>query len=157
MEHYEVQDTMNRAKTPVIDARITSRVARTKDLHRYTERITLHNKGAIAAKNMKLVLAIPRLLRAAQHAFTQGDPIRRATADAREYPLDLFSRSISDQVLFPQDVIDLADFGIFFTFEIDDARFQEVQSFDPSIEWTIYADDMAPRRGSVRVASLIDY
>src|SRR6266853_1123122 len=52
MEHYEVQDTMNRAKTPIIAVRIKCQTERRDhDLHRYSLLVFLDNKGSVGARN----------------------------------------------------------------------------------------------------------
>jgi len=148
MEHYEVQDTMNRAKTPIIDVRIKCQTERRDhDLHRYSLLVFLDNKGSVGARNMKLTLSLPAGLQPDTWGLAREE-IAGVVRCKRRY---------SDAVLFPKDSLFLGEMGAGIAFDIDDARFRYVQQVNPSIEWTIYADDMARREGAVRVADLIEF
>jgi hypothetical protein len=150
MEHYEVQDTMNRAKTPIIEVQITRQIEKQDaDLHRYLLTFHLENKGARAAQHMKLVLWFPRDLnpQVHRHPAHTVKPARGShdqPYQAREYVLPL-----SDAVLFPLDTCDLQQrTGFAIRFEVNDERKDFLDANEPKIEWIVYADDMVPRQDS---------
>lgn len=67
MEHHEVQDTMNRTRTPIIEIRVKLRLEhddRQNDTYVYRLLVWLDNKGAVAAKHIKLILEFPEPLSA---------------------------------------------------------------------------------------------
>jgi hypothetical protein len=157
MEHYEVQAAMNRAKTPIVDVLIESHCeSRTAELHRYSLKVLLHNKGAVTAKNMKLIIGIPAMLKAETSGFHAAGT-SSWFAGGMDHVIRTNTRRLIDTYLFPQDVMVLGHVGAGCSFEIDDQRFDLIDRFAPKIDWIIYADDMARREGSVPVAELIDF
>ncbi len=146
MEHYEVQDAMNRAKTPIIEVQIERRVeSRTADLLRFSLLTRLENKGARAAQFLKILVRLPEELNAAVSLFRSslkdtrglhGEPYRE-----REFQLT------TAKVIFPQDSYDLEIAGQGILVELDRRRHEFIQRVRPTMNWIVYADDMVPRTG----------
>lgn len=157
MEDYEIRDAMNRGKTPIIDLRFEPRLQRSdRDLHEYQLLVFLNNKGAVAARNIKLVMWIPSALQFEVLGLNRA-PEYIDGAGSQQYRLLKISAQYSDTVLFPTDSTHLGERGVLIHFAIDQSRFEFVKKVDPEIKWTAYADDMAPRHGRVRIASLIQF
>jgi hypothetical protein len=160
MEDYEVRDTMNRGRTPIIEVRIDSsldREERERDLHRYQLLVSLENKGAVAAKNVKFVIGFPSPLRPDFAALNRGPEKVVRSANGREYRQLTISGQYMNTIIFPTDSTTVGAHGGYLTFEVDRDRHRFIQDADPPITWIVYADDMAPRSGTVKVASLINY
>ena len=159
MEHYEVMDTMNRSRTPIIDVSLTTRLASVvteTNIHKYDVLLDLHNFGAKAANNLKLVLRFPIDLGVISNGLRKGPQTSTASANGREYQRQKCSIQSSNIFLFPGDSASLGAMGASIGLEIDAQRLQFVRSADPAIAWTVYADDMAPRHGEQRVADMIE-
>lgn len=148
MEHYEVQDTMNRAKTPIIYVHIERQiVSQAADLHRYRLIFFLENKGTRAAQHMKFVLWFPEELAPSVSGFHRGPVERKETLSGKPYQVREYLYPFSDSVLFPMDTLDLYRKGYSIDFKIDSAGHEFIQRFHPRLEWTMFADDMPPRNG----------
>lgn len=160
MEDFEVRDTMNRGKTPIIEVIMEARLAgedRQNDIHHYELAITLDNRGAVAAKNMKLILDFPGPLQP-EFGGMVGGPERVARGQSgREYRQLNISAVFRDRIIFPSDFATVGAHGGWLTFDVDRDRFSFIQREEPVIAWTVYADDMAPRTGEVPIAPLIRY
>jgi len=147
MEHYEVQDTMNRAKTPIIDVHIERNILfQDSDLHRYQLIFYLENKGTRAAQHIKFVLWFPEELSPGVSGFVRGAVTTKETLLGRQYKARECMH-LSDTVLFPMDTLDLYRRGYNIDFEVDSPSHEFIQSIDPQLEWIVYADDMLPRSG----------
>lgn len=148
MEHYEVQDTMNRAKTPIIYVHIERQVvSRTPHLHRYRLIFFLENKGTRAAQHMKFVFWFPEELAPSVSGFHQGPVERKEILSGKPYQAREYLYPFSNSVLFPMDTLDLYRMGYSIDFKIDSAGHEFVQRFHPRLMWTVFADDMLPRSG----------
>jgi len=158
MEHYEVQDTMNRAKTPIIDVLINRRVeSETRDIHRYSLLLTLDNKGTKAAHHIKLVLWFPANLQPRIQGYASETTKRTRGLSGEPYEARRYTVRLSDQVLFPLDAIGLENAGFSIYFEVDQARFEFLMQHAPTIEWIVFADDMVPRSGFRQLQDFVTF
>jgi hypothetical protein len=144
MEHYEVQDAMNRAKTPIVDLRIKpTREIANADLHRYSLSMDFENSGTRAARHMKIVLWFPRELQPKVGRLVERTVVRKRGLHGEPYEAREYMLPFSDFVLFPMDTLDLGRiYSIGITFDVDRRRHEFLQMTAPKIEWTIFADDM---------------
>lgn len=160
MEHYEVQDTMNRGKTPIIDVRIEPRLERddrNTDTHIYALHVWLDNRGAVAAKNIKVVLGFPEQVRHGSNGLTQRAVQVLSDQHGRQYRQVSCSTEVDHIMLFPADSIHFGMWGCYLHIIIDRGLYDFVTSAEPDISWKVFADDMAPRQGAYKVRPLISY
>jgi hypothetical protein len=146
MEHYEVQDTMNRAKTPIVNLHVDCKTkVKSAEVHEHTLSMYLENQGIRAAQHMKLVVWFPRQLSATFPGLAHMDTRTRQVLQSKSYEAGEYMIPFSNSVLFPMDTLDLHRRGIYIYFEMNQARHEFIQSYDPRLEWIVFADDMLPR------------
>jgi hypothetical protein len=157
MEHYEVQDTMNRAKTPIIEVDVqSSREIVSGDLHRYVLRIFLTNAGTRTAKHLKAGLWLPDGLNPKIHRNPAIESDERRGLSAKTYKARRFELLFA-RPLLPMDTLSLERVGYAVDFEVNGARNKLLHDVEPTIEWTVYADDIVPQHGHKRLLDLIDF
>ncbi len=148
MEHYEVQDTMNRAKTPIVDLRVVCRsVQQDRNVHTYNLALTLENSGVRAANRMKVMIWFPSNLSPSVGRLIDRRAEDRQVVEGRPYQTRLLFVPYLTDALFPADILELTTIGVDITFAIDSQRHDFIERHDPRMEWIIYADDMSPRTG----------
>jgi hypothetical protein len=162
MEDYEVRDTMNRGRTPLISVAIKCRLVDQAgirgDVHRYEVHAGLENNGGVAAKTIKIVLSFPSAIRPDFGGTLHRGPevIGTGTGGAEYKELKLVLEH-SGLTIFPSDSTSIGALGGYLTFEVNRERFDYIQRILPVIGWTVYADDMSPRTGKVALHDLIQY
>lgn len=152
MDDYEIRDVMNRSRYPLISIKITSDRASTSTL-----RISLKNEGAIAARNMKLVLYWPPEIQISGHHLEGFQTSGKEKIDGEIY--DVYIGYLNTRCLFPDDEAQITNFGKFRFGYNNLEKYQNAPSTDPcldrslrnalNLKWKIFADDMPPQMGQI--------
>ncbi len=162
MEHYEIQDVLNRRKTASVmpDFRWTrTAYDEDKDIAEFRLGAVLENTGVIRASDVKLVMVLPKKILGRR---TKNFSARYTTASTNGHPpyqaVELTAKGASE-VIFPGDEWRLTEeMGFKLDYRIDRDIIQNfLPKHRPVLSWTVYADDMPPRSGTIPVADLHDY
>ena len=89
--------------------------------------------------------------------MSRGPEVTVHDANGQAYRQLKMSSQYNNTILFPADSISIGAYGAYLSFEINQNSFRFVSSANPVVAWTVYADDMARRKGEIKVASLINY
>ena len=155
MEDYEIRDVMNRSTKPNLAVSFGYRsLDRRKEYHECVLEVAVKNLGERVVQNLLLEFSIPSAIPFVQR--TIGDKAH----------IDLVQRDNGDpivayrcrSVLFPEQELDIGS-EIRWTYQINrDVRHlisrAKREGWDLSINWTLYADDMKPKRGSKSFSEL---
>jgi hypothetical protein len=163
MEDYEVRDVMNRATTP--DAQVeffSKRIPPKEGEWRYRLECTVSNPGIQVINHLKLEFTFPDLALVHPQWIPAGrdasGPIGGVKINflegvsgktGRYYWMTYRSRD----VLFPQDIQIFSGYP-----KLEYWVNGDVYSLDPgmdlSLDWTLYADNMQPKRGQISIYDL---
>ena len=170
MEDYEIRDVMNRLTTPnahvefgYIGPKIEERT------HSYTLKIIVKNIGFLVINNFKLKFAFSNYGQYFSHSSHMpgysahdgkiyGHLIRPPYDKNNDYVLTYYSHS--DIKLFPEDEIDIGQ-EIKFEYKIDDEAYEQIELISSRrelfLDWSLYADNMMPKRGKISFFKLHEY
>lgn len=158
MEDYGVKDVIHRLTTPSAEVEFNYRIIRRDEhFHEYALIINIRNEGEQVIDNFKIIFSFPDLF-----ASTRNVIHARANADLTQNDNGEFIISYrSREVLFPQDEIDIND-DIAWCYKIDRDSYNRIiiashKGDEPIIKWTLYADNMLPKHGSIPITALHEY
>jgi hypothetical protein len=141
MEDHEIRDVMNRSRHPIIEPVFSFNDNRERRPSLYL-RIVLRNIGAMRARDIKIVVAIPHGLFSSEHSQFVG-----GTTRIEEQTYSTFALQRTDLIIFPEDELPLTDqFGPISSLD----RIHQIQILTSplyDLRWKIYADDMPPKEG----------
>lgn len=152
MEDYEIRDIMNRLKHPLIVPQFSRRfIDRQQAVHEYSVDIVLVNKGPMRARDLKLVVTVPRIVSKAVKGFDKQRLVKVQSAlfgaEWFENPLTLIN-----SVIFPEDELNITNGkDRSFIIAIDTVRFDKNEGREPILLWRTFADDMPPQSGEVKL------
>ncbi|WP_167309964.1 AlbA family DNA-binding domain-containing protein [Ralstonia mannitolilytica] len=158
MYNFAIRDVMNRRSAPRVNVAIgIERLQQAQDVHRYRVVPTLLNEGLLTAHHWCLHVDIPHAVgslgQQARHIVYGPMAVRR---EGHEYHRFEYSSErspggetglrilpgqtqlLSNQVGFP--ALDL---------QVNDAVWQQLERFEPSLHWTLYVDDAARKEGAL--------
>jgi hypothetical protein len=142
MEDHEIRDVMNRSRHPIIEPVFSFMENRSAQPPSLALRIALRNVGAMRARDIKIVVAIPPDLFSAQFSNFVGATTQ---IDGQNYATYTFQRT--DLIIFPDDEFPLThQYGPLYT----QTRVSPIDIFTSplyDLRWKIYADDMPPKAG----------
>jgi hypothetical protein len=166
MEDYEIRDVMNRATTPNVQVEFgfADELGSTTCIYRLE--VKVKNPGVQAVSHFKLrfeFLDIAMFCLDPDGTSFQsglarfGNAVVRRLRDEFEEVDYIEVVYCSREVLFPEDEVDIgAEIQYTCTVRGDnhDDWFDSVTSSQETLSWTLYADDMPPKRGEVRLPEL---
>lgn len=155
MEDYEIRDIMNRIKHPLIIPSFSRRfIDRKATVYEYALNISLVNKGAVSAHDVKAVFTVPRTISKAVKGF---DKQRIIEIPSRLFGNQWFENPLTavGRVIFPEDDWELTngkdrDFVLI----VDTSRIDMNETREPILLWKTFADDMPPQSGQVMLAEI---
>jgi len=155
MEDYEIRDIMNRVKHPLIVPTFSRRfIDRKGTVYEYALNISLVNKGAVSAHDVKALFTVPRTASKAVKGF---DKQRVLEIPSRLFGNQWFENPLTaiGRVIFPEDQWELTngkdrDFVII----VDTGHIDMNEMREPILFWKTYADDMPPQSGQVMLSEI---
>jgi len=141
MLDHEIRDVMNRSRHPLVEPQFHfQEIGAQRTLYL---QIVLRNVGAMRARDIKLVLAIPAdLFRPKTPNFSSG----KILLNDKIYDRFIFQKT--DIIIFPEDEICITDnYGRFISTQRVPPL--ELYALPDDLRWRIYADDMPPREGRI--------
>lgn len=158
MEDHEIRDVMNRASSP--DASIEFKHLRkeiTSSLHSYRLEIFVKNLGIQVINHFQLEFTFPRIIGYTHNLIHKRDHIYLRSSKTHDHLIIYHSKT----VLFPNEERDIGS-EIVWDFEMNSEKYGELRSLElrgmePTVEWTLYADNMTPKQGKVPFKNLNDY
>ena len=162
MEDYEVRDVMNRNKyanvRPNFDWKRTA-YDRERSVAQYRLGVVLKNTGVIRAIDVKLKMVLPKDILGRDTAKFSKRFIAVSTDNLPSYQAVELTVKSASEVIFPGDEWRITEeMGFKLNYRIDQDIFQNfLPKHRPLLSWTVYADDMPPRSGTIPVADLHDY
>jgi len=159
MEDFEIRDTMNRATIPDVDVEFKYiKLGGTAENRLYRIHPVITNLGIQVVNNFKLDFIVPRPV--AVEGQQLAHPLENVliTLDSKN---DYVISYQSKRVLFPLEPRNIGE-EILFPYRtngeiIGELRTRELNGQTPRVDWTLYADNMPPKRGSVLFRRLHDY
>jgi len=142
MEDHEIRDVMNRSRHPIVEPAFSFQENRPDNslvLH-----IALRNIGAIRARDIKLVVAIPKGIFSAESSQFLG-----GTTQIDDQTYGTYTLQRTDLIIFPIDEFPLTDhYGPIRTKRgVTSLTVLTSPLYD--LRWKIYADDMPPKEGRI--------
>ncbi len=149
MEDYEIRDVMNRLITP--DASVEFKYRRLSiqsDLHEYALEVFIRNQGNLVINNFKLEFVFPNMVASIRHVIDHLPNAYVKTNDNGDFIISYRS----NDVIFPKDEIDINE-KMAWCYKINHQAYYKMTDAQergkkPEITWTLYADNMIPKRGS---------
>jgi hypothetical protein len=148
MEDYEIRDIMNRATAPdmSVEFSYTGNSIESKE-HHYTLGIKLKNLGRQVINHFQLRFTFPQLNGNVSHIVNQLENVDLWASS----PNELVFVYRSKKVCFPEEEIDIGR-EIAIRYMINSQIYANSQiAWDrgPTVSWTLYADNMIPKTGSM--------
>jgi hypothetical protein len=141
MQDHEIRDVMARASHPIVEPIFSFREKGSPESILYL-RMGLKNIGAMRAREIKVVLAIPPgLFKATNPEFFQG------SKQIDGHVCDSFAFQRTDLIIFPDD--ELAICGTLTSTGRYYRPIEVMLSTVWYVSWKIYADDMPPSEGRI--------
>lgn len=147
MEDYEVRDIMNRARRPDMSVEFDYEGQHIESsAHRYLLRIKIKNLSEQVINHYQLQFTFPTYDGNVNHivAHLENATVRQCS------PNELLFTYHSKGVCFPNEQIDLGQ-EMAITYRIDSQIFANSligYGKGPSVNWTLYADNMTPKTGT---------
>lgn len=155
MEDYEIRDIMNRIKHPLITPRLSRRyIDCMQTVYEYSLDVALQNKGPMRARDLKLVITVPRVVSKAVKGF---DKQRVVEIQSGLFGKEWFESSLTmtNGVIFPEDELVLTNGkDRYFILVVDTNHVDKNEMREPILLWKIYADDMPPQKGQVMLGEI---
>jgi hypothetical protein len=173
MEDHEIRDVMNRATVPDAHVQFGFRyIEGDREAHRYELTARVSNEGNKVINHFKLAITFPDLdvLLADRGATILASTASRAwpghrlvdvkPRDSRivlptTQPNGIGAICRSINVLFPKDEVDLG-LAVNLRYWINSQVYLRIKDLPP-LSWTLYADDMPSKQGSVPISELCNY
>lgn len=163
MRDFEIRDVMNRSIKPNADLEISYQSGRrSAEKHHYKLNIIIKNTGDIVINDFKVKLEIPNFGNNISHkkvsrdTFTHFGYISGEKNDNNDHIIEYYSA----KVLFPEDIFDLG-YYLDLNYIIDNEAYHEIKTIEENtakkLEWTLFADDMNPKRGSELLSNLHEF
>lgn len=149
MEDYEIRLVMNRSKGPDASVEFAAKSLKIEQSqHDYELSVLVSNQGNILIRNFKILFSFPQIVLNKFPSPRKPANVER-TYDSNQDHLIIFR---SSEILYPEETIDLTK-KVRVRYQLNDAIYAALRDSrrkdaDVSIHWTLYADDMIPKRGS---------
>ena len=167
MEDYEIRDVMNRATTPDVDVEFWFEDDLEQPKCIYRLRVKIKNQGVRAVNHFKLTFEFldfdnfcskPGCISYHPDLAKLGNATVSVLDDEGMNYIGVAYRS--KEILVPGDEMDIGT-EIEYTCTMEhsdhDEWFDSVTLSSDSLNWTLYADDMPPRRGEIPFPELFGY
>jgi len=147
MEDYEIRDIMNRARRPDMSVEFDYKRQHIESSeHHYLLKIKLKNLSEQVINNYQLQFTFPTYNNNVNNivAYLDNATVRPTSKNELLFTYD------SKTVCFPNQVIDLGQ-EMAITYRIDSQIYADSligYGRGPTIKWTLYADNMTPKRGT---------
>jgi hypothetical protein len=157
MEDHEVRDVMNRVIVPDADVEFKYRLAMSSGPDRiYNLRPIIKNLGTQVINNFRLVFVFPRYGQGSSTVHPRENVVRTSNENN-----DTIISYQSRGVLFPLEERDIGE-EIHWKYSAGPSALKSLASLEKqgasaSITWTLYADNMTPKQGSVSLLKLHDF
>lgn len=161
MEDYEIRDIFNRQQTP--NASVEFGFDKPNlNIHSYLLKVYVKNLGTSVISNFQLVFTFPRVV-----GYESSYISRRENIDLIAKG-DFIITYRSKSVLFPDEGREIGN-EMLLIYKMDFTKYNQVTSTElkPNyseirkdttfVEWTLYADNMTPKKGSVPFSQLNDF
>lgn len=149
LDHYEIVDIMNRNIRPDIDVKFSYQPHVTSaDLHVYDLLIEIHNLGPLV-NHFQLDFTFKFV-----GEFSYNDQGTRVVSDPNFG--SVYSKRViinSENVLFPNQVVDFSTIHRI-RYRVNNDIYHTYSDDSPIINWTLYADQMQPKKGLVDFQTL---
>ncbi len=147
MEDYEIRDIMNRVTTPEMSVEFSyTRNSIESKEHHYTLGIKLKNLGRQVINHFQLQFTFPEFSNNVKHIANQLENVDLWQSSRNELVFVYRSK----RVCFPEEEIDIGR-EIAIRYMINNQIYSSSLAWDrrPIVSWTLYADNMIPKTGSV--------
>lgn len=158
MENYEIRDVMNRTTTPDISVEFRHRRGQiTTYEHHYRLEIFVKNLGRQVINHFQLEFSFPSIVKNDHLSFKDKENID-LRSNGRGDHLIIYR---SKMVLFPNEERDIG-LEMIWDYEVNreiygKLRDLEMRGSPATVVWTLYADNMTPKRGTIAFEKLNDY
>lgn len=142
MEDHEIRDVMNRSRHPIIEPVFSFKESRSAQSSSLVLRIALRNVGAMRARDIKIVVAIPYGLFSCKYSKFVG-----GTTQIEDKNYSTYTLQRADLIIFPDDEIPLTDHFGPIDAQNRTSPLEILTSSLHELRWKIYADDMPPKEG----------
>ncbi len=151
MEDYEIRDIMNRATTP--DATVGFSYKKnsiTSNEHHYSLTVKITNLGRQLINHFQLQFTFPQFNGTVRHIIHKTEHI-----DCwGESGTKLVIRYRSNKVLYPTEEIDIGR-EMAIQYMVNGHIYAQIgENGEPMIDWTLHADNMPPKTGSIPFENL---
>jgi hypothetical protein len=159
MEDFEIRDIMNRATIPDVEVEFKyMKLGGSAENRLYRIHPVLANLGTQVVNNFKLEFIVPRPVALEGQQLAHPLENVQITLDSNN---DYVISYQSKRVLFPHEVRNLGE-ELLFPYRMNrdiygELRTLELNGQNPTVEWTLYADNMPPKTGSVLFRTLHDF
>jgi len=158
MEDYEIRDIMNRVLRPdatVIFSYETSDAQSHR--HQYRLKVAIQNLGEMMINHFQLEFTFPNAVGFLRHMISLHSHIDLASVSGGDYLIAYRSR----MPLFPKEIRNLTN-ELVWDYEVTVGNNLTLDGLEESgrpakVEWTLYADNMKPRRGIVLFSELNEF
>jgi hypothetical protein len=162
MEDYEIRDILNRQTAP--DASAEFAFERRKDTQEYLLKVFITNLGTSVINNFQLEFTFPHLVGFAEMWNRQMDNIDLRSIGRPDYLITYRSKS----VLFPNEKREIGH-EINWRYMMDGDKNTKLISHELRsdgsvirkdqvfVQWTLYADNMTPKKGEVPFSKLHEF
>lgn len=172
MPDHEVRDVMHRGNTPIVEPHfaVSSPTPDFGTTRSQTLLVSVENKGPVAVRHLKLGFTfrnLDDLPFSVTVTGTKRDEIHRANRRivkifgehsqefATTFTMEWRIAYRSTVVLFPQDTVEFSTHGLWFL--ASEEILSLVRPYLEKHEWTLWADNMPPKRGLLPLDDLITY
>jgi hypothetical protein len=159
MEDFEIRDIMNRATIPDVEVEFKyMKLGGSAENRLYRIHPVLANLGTQVVNNFKLEFIVPRPVAVEGQQLAHPLENVQITLDSKN---DYVISYQSKRVLFPHEVRNLGE-ELLFPYRMNrdiygELRTLELNGQNPTVEWTLYADNMPPKTGGVLFRTLHDF
>lgn len=159
IEDFEIRDIMNRATIPNVEVEFRyMKLGGSTENRLYRIHPVIKNLGTQVVNNFKIDFTIPRL------AAVEGQQLVHHLENIQitlNLKYDYVISYQSKRVLFPNEERNIGE-EILFPYRMDGKIYGELRGLELSgkeamIDWTLYADNMTPKTGSIPFRALHDY
>jgi len=146
MEDYEIRDIMNRATTADAVVEFSyNRNSITMDEHHYSLVVKIKNLGKQMINHFQLQFTFPQLEGNVRHIINKREYIDCWGESGKK----LVIRYRSNKVLYPTEEIDIGR-EMAIQYMVNGRIYSQItDDGGPMIDWTLHADDMTPKTGSI--------
>lgn len=159
MEDFEIRDIMNRATIPNVEVEFRyMKLGGSTENRLYRIHPVIKNLGIQVVNNFKIDFTIPRLAAVeGQQLVHHLENVQISLDQKNDYLISYQSK----RVLFPNEERNIGE-EILFPYRMSGNIYAELRGLELSgkeamIDWTLYADNMTPKTGSIPFRALHDY